>query len=223
MKNEQLGDYSVNSRNWVRLFLSTLFLGGISTAITGFIVRWDKYDSLFFSIDIMGILSVLLLLFGVGLIFSIISQMGFFAYLTIHRFGLGIFRSVSLWNAVQIILIIFVLFDLVYFRYRFFAQPGESFIPYVLVALSILIIGIAMAYVRKANTNNEAFVPALFFMTVVTIIEWVPALQINDRNWLYLMLFPLLICNAYQLLVLPKLIADSQAGNKAASQAKKSK
>ncbi|WP_078415026.1 KinB-signaling pathway activation protein [Priestia abyssalis] len=213
----------MNSRNWVRLFLSTLLLGGISTAITGFIVRWDKYGSLFFSIDIMGILSVIILLFGVGLIFSIISQMGFFAYLTIHRFGLGIFRSVSLWNAVQIILIIFVLFDLVYFRYRFFAQPGENFISYVLVALSILIIGIAVAYIRKANANNETFVPALFFMTVVTIIEWVPALQINDRNWLYLMLFPLLVCNAYQLLVLPKLIARSQTGKKAASQVTKSK
>ncbi|MDQ0247920.1 KinB signaling pathway activation protein [Bacillus fengqiuensis] len=213
----------MNSRNWVRLFLSTLFLGGISTAITGFIVRWDKYGSLFFSIDIMGILSVLLLLFGVGLIFSIISQMGFFAYLTIHRFGLGIFRSVSLWNAVQMILIVFVLFDLVYFRYRFFAQPGDSFIPYVSVAFSILMIGMAVAYIRRGKTNNEAFVPALFFMTVVTIIEWVPALQINDRNWLYLMLFPLLICNAYQLLVLPKLIADSHKGSKISPQVKKSK
>jgi len=223
MENEQLGDYSVNSRNWVRLFLSTLLLGGVSTAITGFIVRWDKYESLFFSIDILGILSVLLLLFGVGLIFSIISQMGFFAYLTIHRFGLGIFRSVSLWNAVQIILIVFVLFDLVYFRYRFFAQPGESFVPYVLVAISMLMIGIAVAYIRRVKTNNEAFVPALFFMTVVTIIEWVPALQINDRNWLYLMLFPLLICNAYQLLVLPKLIADSHKGSKTSPQVKKLK
>lgn len=225
MKNEQLGDYSVNSRNWVRLFLSTLLLGGSSTAITGFVVRWDKYGPLFFSMDILGILSVLLLLFGVGLIFSVISQMGFFAYLTIHRFGLGIFRSVSLWNAVQIIMIAFVLFDLVYFRYRFFAQPGDSFIPYGLVAFIILIIGMAVAYVKKIKTNNEAFVPALFFMTVVTTIEWVPALQINDRNWLYLMMFPLLICNAYQLLVLPKLIADSQVGNKviAASQVKKSK
>ncbi|HWO94811.1 MAG TPA: KinB-signaling pathway activation protein [Bacillus sp. (in: firmicutes)] len=213
----------MNSRNWVRLFLSTLLLGGGSTAITGFIVRWDKYESLFFSIDIMGILSVLFLLFGVGLIFSVISQMGFFAYLTIHRFGLGIFRSVSLWNAVQIILIIFVLFDLVYFRYRFFAQTGDSLMPYVLVALIILIIGMAVAYVRRTNTNNEAFVPALFFMTVVTTIEWVPALQINDRNWLYLMLFPLLICNAYQLLVLPKLIANSQAVNKTSPQVKKSR
>ena len=36
----------------------------------------------------------LLWLFGIGLIFSLVSQMGFFAYLTVHRFGLGIFKSV---------------------------------------------------------------------------------------------------------------------------------
>jgi KinB signaling pathway activation protein len=200
----------VNSRNWVRLFFSTLLLGGISTAITGFILRWDKYESLFSSIDVAGLLSVLVLLFGVGLIFSIISQMGFFAYLTVHRFGLGIFRSVSLWNAVQVVLILFVLFDLIYFRYRLFAEPGASLVPYILVAVCIFLIGALVAYVKKQQTNDETFISALFFMTVVTIIEWMPALQINDQNWLYLMLVPLLVCNAYQLLILPKLITRRQ-------------
>ncbi|MFC3885333.1 KinB-signaling pathway activation protein [Bacillus songklensis] len=200
----------MNSRNWVRLFFSTLLLGGISTAITGFIVRWDKYESLFSSMDVAGILLVLVLLFGVGLIFSIISQMGFFAYLTVHRFGLGIFRSVSLWNAVQVVLILFVLFDIVYFRYRFFAEPGASVIPYISIAVGILLVGALVAYAKKQQTNNEAFIPALFFMIVVTIIEWMPALQINDQNWLYLMLVPLLVCNAYQLLILPKLNAERQ-------------
>ena len=46
-------------------------------------------------------------------------------------------------------------------------------------------------------------------MTVVTIIEWVPALRPNDLNWIYLMLFPLLICNTYQLLILYSLIENS--------------
>ena len=43
-------------------------------------------------------------------------------------------------------------------------------------------------------------------MVVVTILEWVPALRINDTDWLYLMVIPLLLCNAYQLLVLHRLI-----------------
>lgn len=195
----------MNSRNWVRLFLTTLAIGGISTGIIGFIVKWSEYKDLFIQLEIVQILSVVVWLIGVGFIFSIISQMGFFAYLTIHRFGLGIFRSVSLWNSIQLLLIGFVLFDLIYFRYQMFAQAGESLQSYIWIALFILIVGLVIAYIKSKQTNKVAFIPALFFMVVATIIEWVPALRANEASWLYLMLFPLLICNAYQLLILHKI------------------
>ncbi|WP_243388425.1 KinB-signaling pathway activation protein [Bacillus kexueae] len=195
----------MKSRNWVRLFLSTLLVGGISTSVIGFLLRWSDYQHLFLSFDIVEILSILFWLIGVGFIFSIISQMGFFAYLTIHRFGLGVFRTASLWNAVQLLLIVFVLFDLVYFRYQLFADPGESIGSYVGVALFILAFGLIVAYAKRKLTNKSAFIPALFFMVVVSVVEWVPALRANDEDWLYLMIIPLLICNAYQLLILPKL------------------
>jgi KinB signaling pathway activation protein len=198
-------DLTVNSRKWVRLFLTTLIVGGITTGITGFAVRWSEYKDLFLEMNMGEILASLLWFIGVGFIFSIISQMGFFAYLTVHRFGLGIFRSVSLWNSVQLLLIGFVLFDLVYFRYQVFAEKEESIVSYILIALFILLFGLVVAYVKRAQTNKEAFVPALFFMVVVTIIEWFPVLRINEEGWLYLMLFPLLVCNAYQLLILHKL------------------
>jgi KinB signaling pathway activation protein len=198
-------DGAVNSRKWVRLFLTTLAIGGITTAIVGIIFNWTEYQKLLFRWDVVEILAVLMWHIGVGFIFSVISQAGFFAYLTVHRFGLGIFRSASLWNAVQVVLILFVLFDLVYFRYQVFAKKGESVISYILVALFLLVVGLVVAYIKSAQTNKGAFVPALFFMVVVTVIEWVPVLRINDRDWLYLMLFPLLVCNAYQLLILHKL------------------
>ncbi len=97
-----MGGCVVNSRKWVRLFLTTLFLGGISTVIIGFVLEWDRYNEFFQNFDVGEILAVSFWLMGVGFIFSVISQMGFFAYLTIHRFGLGMFRSSSLWNAVQL-------------------------------------------------------------------------------------------------------------------------
>ncbi|MBM7705105.1 KinB-signaling pathway activation protein [Metabacillus iocasae] len=200
----------MNSRNWVRLFLSTLLVGGVSTGIVGFAVKWDEYQSLFTTFNVVEILSILFWLVGVGFIFSIISQMGFFAYLTIHRFGLGIFKSVSLWNAIQIVLIGFVVFDLVYFRYRAFAAEGDSVTPYLVLAMYVLVVGLIVAYLKMKQTNREAFVPALFFIVVVTTLEWFPALRINEEGWLYLMLFPLLICNTYQLLILPKLITNPQ-------------
>ena len=193
----------MNSRNWVRLFLSTLLIGAVSTVIVAFIVRWDQHTAEFANGEYLQVLSVIFWYIGIGLIFSIISQMGFFAYLTVHRFGLGIFKS--LWNAVQVVLIVFVLFDLVYFRYIAFANEGDSLLPYIAFPAFLLIYGLLVAYVKKAQTNHHAFIPALFFMIVVTTVEWFPVLRENEPSWLLLMLFPLLACNSYQMLVLHKL------------------
>jgi len=198
----------LTSRNWVKLFISTLLVGGLTTGVVGFIVRWDEFAPIFTDFDFLEILSVFFWLIGVGLIFSIISQMGFFAYLTVHRFGLGIFKG--LWNPIQIVLILFALFDLVYFRYKAFAGGEDSMLPYIGVAAFLLIVALVVAAIKAKQTNQHAFIPAVFFMVVVTAIEWVPVLRVNEESWLYLMLFPLLVCNTYQLLILHKLNEDSQ-------------
>ncbi|MDF2036851.1 KinB-signaling pathway activation protein [Cytobacillus oceanisediminis] len=198
----------MTSRNWVKLFISTLLVGGLTTGVVGFIVRWDEFAPIFTDFDFLEILSVFFWLIGVGLIFSIISQMGFFAYLTVHRFGLGIFKG--LWNPIQIVLILFALFDLVYFRYKAFAGGGDSMLPYIGLAAFLLIVALMVAAIKAKQTNQHAFIPAVFFMVVVTAIEWVPVLRVNEESWLYLMLFPLLVCNTYQLLILHKLNEDSQ-------------
>ena len=185
------------------------------TGITGFIVRWNEFEPYFTEFNMVKIVSTFIWLFGIGLIFSLVSQMGFFAYLTIHRFGLGIFKSASLWNGVQIVLILFTLFDFVYFRYKAFGQEEEGVLLYIAPAIPILLIGILVASFKARQTNQGAFIPAIFFMTVLTIIEWVPALRINDPNWVYLMLVPLLICNSYQLLILHFFIEKSNKERKA--------
>lgn len=189
----------MNSRNWVRLFVSTLILGSLVGMITGLIVESDLYKGVaeFFVLGLW--------LFGVSSIFSLISQMGFFAYLMIHRFGLGIFRSVKLWNAVQIVLIAFVLFDLVYLRYSTFAEKGDSIAPFFIPSLLLLGIGLIVAYVKQKETNREAFVPALFLMIVVTTIEWFPVLRANEFKWITIMFTVLVVSNAWQLLILHRL------------------
>lgn len=199
----------MTSRNWVRLFMTTLVIGGLTTAIVGFIVRWSEFQPYFTEFKIMDILSTMIWLIAMGFLFSLVSQLGFFAYLTVHRFGLGIFKTVGLWNSVQVVLILFGLFDLIYLRYENFAHSGDSIIPYFGPAIILLVIGLIAAWYKMKMTNREAFIPALFVMTVVTLVEWVPALKVDDRSWLYLMLFGLLACNAYQLLILHKLNAQS--------------
>ncbi|NMD72402.1 KinB-signaling pathway activation protein [Bacillus sp. DNRA2] len=206
----------MNSRNLVKLFFSTLLIGAVTTGVVGFVVQWEKFEPSFANFDILEILSVFFWLIGIGFIFSLVSQMGFFAYLTVHRFGLGMFRSSKLWNGVQIILTVFVLFDLVYLRYTFFAEKGESYFSYIALAVFVLIVGLIFAWQKARLTNKEAFIPALFFMVVITIIEWMPVLRVNEHSWLYLMLIPLLVCNAYQLLVLQKLNEASEIQRKQA-------
>ena len=197
----------MNSRNVVRLFMTTLLVGGLTGGIAGMIIRWSEIQHYFTTFDLVSIFSSFFWLFGVGLIFSVISQAGFFAYLTIHRFGLGIFKS--LWNSVQILFILFVLFDLIYLRYTNF-ESGEGLAPYIFPAVYVVIIGVVVAYIKAKRTNNQTFIPALFFMVVATILEWTPVLRGNDESWLYFMLIPLLACNAYQLLMLNKFIEQSQ-------------
>ena len=199
----------MTSRNWVRLFMSTLLVGGVTTAIVGFIIRWDEFQPYFTHFQIIDILSTLIWLIVMGFLFSVISQMGFFSYLTIHRFGLGIFKSVSLWNSVQVVLILFGLFDLVYLRYENFAKAGDSILPYIGPALLLLAVALIVAWYKVKQTNRGAFIPALFFMIVATLVEWVPVLRENEKNWFYLMMVSLLACNAYQILVLHKLNAQS--------------
>lgn len=211
----------MTSRNWVKLFLTTLLIGGLTSGIVGFILRWSEFEQLLAKSDILEVISIVVWLMGMGLIFSVISQMGFFAYLTVHRFGLGIFRSASLWNKAQLVLIAFVLFDLVYFRHSFFAEKGESIIPYIFPALAILLFGLIIAWQKAKLTNKEAFIPALFFMIVVTVLEWMPAIRVNDKVWLYLMLITLLACNAYQLLMLHKLNESSEQRRKTLQNRKK--
>jgi KinB signaling pathway activation protein len=92
-----------------------------------------------------------------------------------------------------------------------FAEENDTITPYVLIALYVLVVGLAVAILKKSNTNKEAFIPALFFMIVVTTIEWFPALRVNEKDWLLLMLIPLQICNAYQLLMLPKFIQSKKS------------
>ena len=109
------------------------------------IIRWSELQHYLTTFDLVSTFSSFFWLFGVGLIFSVISQAGFFAYLTIHRFGLGIFKS--LWNSVQILFILFVIFDLIYLRYTNL-ETGDGLAPYIFPAVYVVIIGVLVAYIK---------------------------------------------------------------------------
>ncbi|PLT31367.1 KinB-signaling pathway activation protein [Peribacillus deserti] len=197
----------MNSRNLVRLLLTTLLLGGLSAVLVGIAARWNELGPLITKGAYGELLMTIVWLIGLGFLFSVISQMGFFAYLTVHRFGLGIFGAS--WKGVQVVLIAFVLFDLIYFGPIWFGNESDRSI-YAVYSAFLLVSGLAVGWYKARITNNAAFIPAVFFMIIVTVVEWVPVLRSNDKDWMLFMLLPLLICNAYQLLILGSLNTRSR-------------
>lgn len=130
-----------------------------------------------------------------------ISMMGFFAYLIIHRVGLDLFRGPRLWNRVQVLLIAFAIFDAVYLRMLAFGN--DHMWRYIGEMAVLLIVAWVVAASKAKQTNMSAFIPTLFLMTVITLIEWIPALQTTDEiPLLWPALATLVFANAYQVLML---------------------
>lgn len=192
----------MNIRKYFGLFFKTMFIGGIAASITSFFVRSEIYAENLDPFNWFGLLGVLLWYLLYGFLYSMISQAGFFAYLFIHRFGLSIFRS--FWSTVQLLLIGFVVFDLIYFPYQ--ATKGEvSIFWWILMSFAILGYGLLIAKIKADQTHKRAFIPTLFLMVVMTAIEWVPGLRTEGTDIATLMIISLLACNTYQILVLHKL------------------
>lgn len=192
------------------MFFSTLLIGALSGAVVGIVIDPSTY----FNGGFLNFLFGLIWILGISAAISLVAQMGFFAYLTLHRFALSLFKTTKLWNRVQTVLIVFVFFDLVYFRYIAFAEGTETIFNYMVMPVIFLALAGVVAYRKKVETNNQAFIPAFFFMFVVTTIEWLPALTVgtvNESKWFWIYITPLFVSNAWQLLLLHRLTKDSRS------------
>ncbi len=194
----------MNIRKWLGLFFKTLILGGLVCLVTSFIVSGGDYLDSIQASEWLNLIGLLLWYMIYGFLFSVISQTGFFAYMFINQFGLSLFRS--FWPTTQLLIVGFVVFDLIYFPY--IGADGEiALYIFILISFAILIYSILIAYVKAKQTHKRAFVPALFFMVVLTAIEWVPGLRTGEVDHATLMIITLLACNTYQLLKLHHLTA----------------
>ncbi len=200
-------------RNWVKFFINAILIGGAITGILGLFIRWDDVFAEAFANGQWGeFFAGFAWMVVVGVTMSIISQMGFFAYLTIHQFGVNMFRTLRLWNWVQLLIIAIVIFDLIVFRFTPNADTTNQKVLYGVLLAVLLGTSLITAYFKAKWTTKSTFVSALFFMIVITTLEWLPALMVKADNidsWVALLLFPFLSVNAYQLLALPKYNAKS--------------
>jgi KinB signaling pathway activation protein len=194
----------VNARKLTYLMGTTFLWGGLAGLITGIILSFQdpKLSDWDFSDWMIGTIGW----FGGGLIFSALSLLGFFAFLMINQLGLGLLKGPRLWGIFLIILMLVTFYDVVEIRYAQFAQEGESYYSYFILPLIILVWGILVAYRKMKETNKNAFIPALFFMFTITILELVPAMRQNNLKSILDMGIPLIVANSWQILTLHKLI-----------------
>ncbi|MEK4247565.1 KinB-signaling pathway activation protein [Psychrobacillus sp. FSL K6-2684] len=200
-------------RNWFKFFLNSMIIGGLITGVLGLFIRWDDAFAKYFEAGQWSeFIAAFVFMVVMGFTISVIAQMGFFAYLTIHQMGVNIFRTLTLWNWVQLLIIAFVIFDLIMFRFRPNAETtGQVWLYGILLAI-LIITALVVGIIKANKTKKHALISAVFFMIVVSTLEWLPVLMVNaDKvdSWVTLLLFPILAVNAYQLLALPKYNAKS--------------
>lgn len=195
-------------RNWIKFFIMCLGIGGGVTAVAGLIIRWDFFQQFLVAGEFGEFIAAFIWMIFLGFTMSVIAQAGFFGYLTLHQVGVNIFRSLTLWNWVQIFLIIVILGDLVIFRFAPQANTPQDWLLYIGLLIFLIFSAIVTAIKKVQLTNKKhILISSLFFMIVITTLEWIIALmgrQDNIDTYVALLLFPLVAVNAYQLLVLPK-------------------
>ncbi|EPE60566.1 putative membrane protein [Exiguobacterium sp. S17] len=187
-------------QGFLRLFWTTLVFG----TLFGFLMNLLANPSYLVSQSWEAIVTAL----SYSSTWTGISMMGFFAYLIVHRVGLDLFRGAKLWNRVQVVLIIFALFDAVYLRMLAFGN--DHMWRYIGEMLVLVVVSWIVATSKARQTNASAFIPTLFLMIVITLIEWIPALQATDEiALLWPALATLVFANAYQVLMLHRFQAPA--------------
>jgi KinB signaling pathway activation protein len=191
-------------KKWMKLFGATILIGGVVSLILGVIMvmldtfEIPKADDWLFNLTQM---------FLSGLTLGAFAHMGFFAYLTLNYIARSIFKRPYLWVACQGFVTVFMLVEVAVNLYDS-DFPGYAFwaVPLVLAAASA-----AVSWIKVKETTSASWIPALFFMIVITVLEAIPAFREGSIASLIYMVLPLFLCNAYQLMMLHRLLGDPLA------------
>ncbi|MGE7666680.1 KinB-signaling pathway activation protein [Ureibacillus composti] len=214
-------------RNWVKFFIMCMIIGGGVTGVFGLIIRWNFFQPYLASGEIGEFVAAFLWMILLGFTMSVIAQAGYFGYLTLHQVGINIFKTLTLWNWVQVLLIIILLVDLVIFRFAPGAETFKDWLFYGALLLVLIAASIATAMKKvKLTGKKHILISSIFFMIVITSLEWIIALmgrQGNIDTYVALLLFPLLAVNAYQLLALPKYNEKSEEDRKKLEERRKAR
>jgi KinB signaling pathway activation protein len=140
---------------------------------------------------------------------SATSLMGFWAYLTLNFIMRG-FISFRAWVITQLVLIGVVYVDLVVLRHDLLG-PTQGYGPYIVFATWPLLVAAIVAWVKSRMSGWKSFIPALFYMYVFTVVEWIPGLKLSYELKMQVQMgIVLLACNSFLLLILGKIIVPAK-------------
>jgi KinB signaling pathway activation protein len=197
-------------RKWMRLFVTTILIGGAVGLLIGIgMMAGDagyrdlRADEWLYNMFNMAV---------AGLSFGAFAHMGFFAYMMLNYIARSIFRRPQMWVALQGFTAVFVLIEIAYWTYDS-DFPSAVFwaVPLLLTAASLLV-----AWLKVRETSSGSWVPTLFFLIAVTALEAIPAFQTGKLSSLALQLVPLFVCNAYQIMRLHRILEVRQPEQAAA-------
>ncbi|WP_246608448.1 MULTISPECIES: KinB-signaling pathway activation protein [Paenibacillus] len=193
-------------RKWFFLFWSTMAIGAVVCIISGGIMLLTDQEFGFLGMEATGFN---ILMMGIsGLMIGAFSQMGFFAYLTLNYIALSVFRRKYLWHALQGYTTLFAVFGL---GYVLFEERTNNWFFWVL-PLILFVASLLVSWSKIKQTNQSAFIPTMFLMFVVTFVEAWPALQgATNVAAIIFMMIPLFVCNAYQNIMMHRLLGSKEA------------
>ncbi|MCL6605784.1 MAG: KinB-signaling pathway activation protein [Paenibacillus sp.] len=191
-------------RKWFHLFWTTLLIGAGGAVIAGLALQVANGRIEFRSTTDFFIYP--LILFGYGVLVSVYSQLGFFAYLILNYMGIGVFPK-KIWQYIQLILAVVSILELMFLRT--FVGGDRNVISDLALAIAILLSAVIVSFIKVRSTNISAWIPTFFFMTAVSIVEVIGVLRIGVDSATVFIVVPLIACNAFQILMLHRILKPS--------------
>ncbi len=188
-------------KKWFHLFWTTLLIGAGGAVIAGLALQFVNGKIDFKSIGDFFLYPLILL--GYGMLVSVYSQLGFFAYLILNYMGNGVFPQ-KVWKYIQLVLSVLALLELIFLRT---VVGGErNVMSDLILGIVILLAAIIVSYFKVKSTNISALIPTFFFMTAISIVEVIGVLRIGVDSATVFIVVPLIACNAFQILMLHRIL-----------------
>ena len=180
------------------LFWTTVVLGIVTAPVASLLVNW------LFGSPGVSFISML----WAGVLYGVVAQMGFFAYLVFNMVAKGFIRNPYVYQTLQLLALVGVLVWLYQTSAAKTGTPGPWLLPLVILGL-----GLVAAWFKVKATSRASWIPAIFFMVAATVLEAIPSLEQNSFPMILMMVLVLLVCNMWQLMQLHRLL-DHGAENK---------